>query len=708
MKNRALTPIFLVFTLLAGPAFGQGRAAKAAPAPAIGRTDIGGFVRSKSGSEAGVWVIAETTELPTKFAKIVVTDEHGRYLIPDLPKARYDVWVRGYGLVDSPKVRWNPGRLLNLTAVVAPTPAQAAQYYPALYWFAMLRVPEPNAFPLGPVASRNAWLHLLKTGGCQACHALGTPGMRHLPGMFMTKGDPVEAWRERIRSGGAMTQMAAGIARFDTERALKLFADWTDRIRSGELPDAAPERPQGIERNVVVSTWDWAKPTNYLHDAVSTDRRDPRLNAFGRVWGSAENSTDYVPMLDPRTGMADAILHPVRDPATPSTRNDPHGPSVWWGDKPIWDSRTINHNPMMDERGRVWFTARIRAPKNPAFCRKGSSHPSAKAFPLEGDSNRQLSFFDPKLGKFTLINTCFQTHHLNFARDPDQTLWVSSGGGNQGVLGWLNRRVYDLTKDEQRAQGWTPFVLDTNANGKRDEYVEPNEPVDNWKDKRIAVGLYSVAVSPSDGAVWGTVLGFPGSVVRVVPGSDPTNTALAEIYDVPAPGFGPRGGDVDTQGVFWASLASGHLARFDRSKCKVLNGPTATGKHCPEGWTLFPFPGPQLAGVKEPGSAEASYYTWVDWYDTLGLGKDVPIATGNLSDSLLALVDGKFVTLRVPYPSGIFPKNLDGRIDDEGAGWKGRGLWTTSGTRTPFHNEGGRDARPQVVKIQLRPDPLAK
>src|SRR5258708_1993127 len=95
----------------------------------------------------------------------------------------------------------------------------------------MGRGPEANAFPLGPVQSRNMWLHLLKTGGCQACHALGTPGMRHLPGMFMAKGDPVEAWRERLRSGGAMTQMAAGIARFDSERALNLFPQWTDRRR---------------------------------------------------------------------------------------------------------------------------------------------------------------------------------------------------------------------------------------------------------------------------------------------------------------------------------------------------------------------------------------------------------------------------------------------------------------------------------------------
>ena len=102
-------------------------------AVAIDGDDIGGAVRSPSGPEAGVWVIAETAELPTKYAKMVVTDEQGRYVIPDLPTANYSVWVRGYGLVDSPKVRAKPGQQLDLTAVPAPDARAAAHYYPAIY-----------------------------------------------------------------------------------------------------------------------------------------------------------------------------------------------------------------------------------------------------------------------------------------------------------------------------------------------------------------------------------------------------------------------------------------------------------------------------------------------------------------------------------------------------------------------------------------------
>src|SRR5207244_13063841 len=119
----------------------------AAGTVAIDADVIGGLVSSANGPEAGVWVIAETRDLPTKFVKIVVTDDRGRYVLPDLPKATYNVWVRGYGLVDSRKVQAMPGKNLNLTAVVAPDQRAAAQYYPAGFWFSMIRVPEKSEFP---------------------------------------------------------------------------------------------------------------------------------------------------------------------------------------------------------------------------------------------------------------------------------------------------------------------------------------------------------------------------------------------------------------------------------------------------------------------------------------------------------------------------------------------------------------------------------
>src|SRR6266446_10577498 len=236
----------------------------------VGNTDLGGVVTSTQGPEAGVWVIAETTDLPTKFAKIVVTDEQGRYVMPDLPKANYSVWVRGYGLVDSPKVQTAPGKILNLTAVPAPHEAAAAQYYPAIYWYAMLKIPPKSEFPgTGPqgnglppgLKSQADWLANVKTLGCMSCHALGTIGTRTIPKELGEFKDSTEAWARRITSGQAMTAMVNVVGRLGTGRALKLWGDWTDRIAAGELPFAKPERPQGMERNVVLTLWDWSRPT---------------------------------------------------------------------------------------------------------------------------------------------------------------------------------------------------------------------------------------------------------------------------------------------------------------------------------------------------------------------------------------------------------------------------------------------------------------
>jgi hypothetical protein len=675
-------------------------------APVTEGDDITGVVMGAKGPEAGVWVIAETTDLPTKYTKIVVTDDQGRYAIPDLPGARYTVWVRGYGIVDSARALARPGERLDIRAGREASAKEAAEIYPSMYWFSMLKVPAANEFPLGPVASQQQWLNTIKSGACQSCHALGTPGMRHVPELFSKGRSSHEAWRMRLRAGSAQALMARDIGRLDGERAIANFADWTDRIARGELPFDRPARPQGLERNLVITMWDYSAPQFYLHDLVSTDRRNPRVNPNGAVYASPEDSTDVVAVLDPRENRAIDLPHPVRDPKTPSVKGLPYGVSAYWGDKPYWEGRTLNHNPMMDERARTWFTSRISPDPNPDWCKPGSSHPSAKAFPLNGGANRHLGRFDPYTNEWALIRTCFPTHHLNF--DRNGVLWTSAGVVGPGVIGWLDSKIYDQTKDEKRAQGWTPLILDTNGDGKRGDYVAHDRPLDPKKDKQVMLNPYAIAPNLSDGSVWGTVIGYPGHVIRIVPGPDPVNTALTEVYEPPLPGYGPRGGDVASNGVYWVVLSSGHLGEFDRRKCKVLNGPSATGKHCPEGWTLHLLPGPQLRDVKDAGSAETSYYVWVDRFDVLGLGRDVPIAMGNGSDSIMPFVDGRFVTLRLPYPSGLFPKNVDGRIDDPAAGWKGRALWTTSGTRVNFHLEGGKQNRPKAIKLQLRPDPLAR
>jgi hypothetical protein len=380
--------------------------------------------------------------------------------------------------------------------------------------------------------------------------------------------------------------------------------------------------------------------------------------------------------------------------------------SPYFGDEAIWTSRSDVHNPMFDGQGRLWVTARVRGPATPAYCRAGSTHPSARLFPID-TSVRQVAMYDPKTRKISYIDTCFDTHHLMFAEDANNTLWFNGYGSS--ALGWINTKMFDTTHDEVKSQGWTGLILDTNGNGKRDAFVRPDQPIDPTKDKQIGDAPYTANPAP-DGSIWGSVLGVPGAIIRVVPGADPTQDALAERYELPiAQAYGPRGMDVDRNGVAWVALGSGHLGSFDRRKCKApLNGPKALGQHCPEGWTFYPQAVPQFKNVKDSGSAEGSYFAWVDQFDTFGLGRNTPIATGNQSDGFLALKDGKWVTLRVPYPMGTYNKWLDGRIDDANAGWKGRGLWSTVSTRTPFHMETGKGTPPIVMHFQLRPDPLAK
>jgi hypothetical protein len=685
----------------------------------VGPAELGGVVGGPEGPEAGVWVIAETDDLPTPYAKIVVTDDQGRYLLPDLPDATYRVWVRGYGLVDSPAVEARPGAALDLTAVIAPDARAAAQYYPAGYWFSLLPVPGSHEFPgTGPegngispnIRNQAQWLRLVKSNGCQACHQLGNLATRELPPGLGSFASTAEAWERRVQSGQAGGQMSNGLGQLGRERALRMFAEWTDGIRAGEVPPAPP-RPEGVERNVVITMWDWADPTDYLHDLVSTDRRNPSVNAYGPVYGALELSADYVPVLDPRTHTASRIPLEPRDPDTPRPSPDLAAPSPHWGDEVLWTSQVNVHNPMIDEEGRVWLTARVRPSANPDVCREGSSHPSAAAFP-NNSAGRHLAVYDPGSEQVTHVSTCFGTHHLMFAEDGSNTLWTSGGGQ---VAGWLDTRCFDETGDEERCQGWTVLVLDTNGNGVRDEHVNPGEPPDPAKDTRVTTGFYAVAPAP-DGSVWGTSIGYPGAVLRLTPGSDPSRTALVEVFQppldesgAPVEGFSPRGGDVDRDGVFWSALASGHMASFDRRLCTgPLNGPEATGQHCPEGWTFHPEPLPQIRGVETPGSAEGSYYTWVDQFNASGLGENVPINTGNQSEALLALVDGEWVVLRVPYPLGFYTKWMDGRIDDPDGGWRGRGLWATVSTRAPFHMEGGAGNTSKVLHFQIRPDPLAR
>ncbi len=686
--------------------------------------DIGGVVRSPSGLEAGVWVIAETDDFDTRFRKIVVTDDAGRYVLPDLPDADYDVWVRGYGLRDSEPVAARPGDPLDLDAILAADAREAAQVYPANYWYSLVEVPAEDEFPgtgdagngISPAMRHQAaWIDGLKQG-CQLCHQLGNQATREVlnPGDF----DSTEAaWAHRVRVGQRGALMDGYLRRFGAERAVAMYADWTDRIMAGEVPPAPP-RPRGRERNVVLTLWEWGGPTGYIHDEIATDKRDPTVNAGGPVYG-VEFANDKLVWVDPRTNEAREVVLPVRDtPGEGDFRSyidrENLEPSIYWGDELIWNNPGNPHNPMMDAQGRVWMTHQIRGPGNPAWCREGSDNPYAQHYPLNRAA-RHVAWYDPASEHVELIDTCFNTHHLQFGYEDGERLYLSSVGP---VIGWLDVDVYEETGDAQAAQGWCPIVVDTNGDGRITEWVGRAGDLDPALDKEMGGGWYGIVPDPTaDSVVWAASGGVPGQIVRLELGDDPPETCVAEYYqppfdnpDAPIQGFSPRGIDIGTDGIVWTALSgSGHMASFDRSRCDVLNGPTATGQHCPQGWTLHATPGPQMKGVTTHGSADFHYYNWVDQHDTLGLGPNVPIATGSTSDSLLAFLpdEEEFVILRVPYPMGFYSRGMDGRIDDPDAGWKGRAVWADYGTNAVWHSEGGKGTQGNLVKFQIRPDPLA-
>ena len=298
MKMQMIPVWFAAAFVVMLPAIGASNAVE------IDTDDIGGVVRSAAGPEAGVWVIAEASGLPTPYVKIVVTDDAGCYVLPDLPAGDYSVWVRGYGLVDSNPVTAVPAAELNLNAIVAPDAAAAAEIYPANYWFALFEPPRADAFPgTGPngngippgFKTQVDWVIQVKES-CLPCHQLGTKVTCEMPNI----GNSVEAWDQRVqkerpadnvvmgkKSHEMTILMSNAMTRYGRQRALQMFVNWTDRIAAGALPSEAPPRPKGVERNVVIMLWDWADG-HFIHDAISTDRRNPTFNAGGLIYGLDE------------------------------------------------------------------------------------------------------------------------------------------------------------------------------------------------------------------------------------------------------------------------------------------------------------------------------------------------------------------------------------------------------------------------------------
>ncbi len=629
---------------------------------AIDNNDIGGVVTSTDGPEAGVWVIAETRSLPAPFRKIVVTDDQGQFLVPDLPVAPYELWVRGYGLKDSVPMKISRGERVTIQVANAQDPQEAARIYPPSYWTSLIQPPSKEEIPAS-FTSQDHWIATWKNT-CNHCHEIGA-----IPTRGLTSTSDYEAVF-KLSSGMDREARALGL-----EPLSKSLADWGTRIRAGEVPPAPP-RPVGLERNFVVTQWDWGYPDSFFHDLISTDKRNPTLYPYGSVYG-VDSARDTVWELDPVKNTVTPHLIQVRDRQGYNAKFD------YYHDNATADNwRAAPHNPMLDAEGRVWMTVQIRpegADDYPTWARNvtntetNSEAEIDQAHQVLRDSrhHRQLGYFDTRVQEFVMVDTAYGTHHLQF--DGQGRLWTN-GPGDTAALGMLDTSKLnpsDPQGTEARAQkAWVRIDPTTGKN-------------------RPGSG-YAVAVNPIDGTVWQSNTASDGPLNKLYK-FDPTTGTFTD-YPLTPPGRYPHGIDFSADGKVWFSTGSGHLGRF---------APVT------EKFTYWTLPGPRFKGTgDETGSTEFPYFLWVDQFDVLGLGKDTVIVTGTTSDSLL-LFDPKketFSVVRVPYPLPFYTRGLDGRIDDPEAGWKGRGLWATYSSYMPRYTE---TRSGYVTHIQVRPDPLA-
>jgi hypothetical protein len=253
---------------------------------------ITGVVQGEKGPEAGVWVIAETKDLPTNFIKIVVTDDSGKFVLPELPAVNYSVWVRGFGLVDSSPMQFKPSaNSITLKVASAKTPQEAAKVYPGDYWLSLMAPPPKNLFPgTGPsgngigarMTDQDHWINELKSG-CNFCHQLGNALTRDTKHVFAAKPElktDTEAWEWRLGVGVRGTNMYGLLGQMGKDPTLKSLSDWTDSIEKGAVPPA-PARPKGVERNIVATLWDVGDDHSFMHDQVSTDKNNPTVNGGG-------------------------------------------------------------------------------------------------------------------------------------------------------------------------------------------------------------------------------------------------------------------------------------------------------------------------------------------------------------------------------------------------------------------------------------------
>ena len=426
--------------------------------------------------------------------------------------------------------------------------------------------------------SQGQWLDIVKTDGCYSCHQLGNKATRTIPKALGQFENSTEAWEARIQSGQASENMVSNIGRLDTQRALKLFADWTDRIAAGELPAEQPSRPQGVERNVVVTHVGLGRRQDLSarrdrHRQARPDRQRqwPDLRRDRRrARRTCRCSTRSRTRRRRSTSRCATRTRRVSDRHAGCRARRRTGATSGSGTaRPACTTRcSTRRGASGSPRASAAETIRLSAGRARTIRRPSCSR-SRRA-------TRQLAMYDPKTQKVhadrhllhdasPAIRVRCQQHAVDQRRRRRRTRW-SAGS---------TRRSFWRPATPPQSQGWTALVLDTNGNGKRDDYVEPNQPVDPGEGQAHRRRPLRHLGHPTDGTIWGTLVRLSRRVVHLIPGANPPATALAEYYEVPSTSRRRRCTAIrraawisTRKGVVWMPLASGHLASFDRRKCE--------------------------------------------------------------------------------------------------------------------------------------------
>ena len=413
----------------------------------------------------------------------------------------------------------------------------------------------------------------------------------------------------------------------------KYFGDWTDRIAKGELPHSKPTRPQGVERNVVVTTWDWGDPKNYLHDLIASrpaqsdgQRLRPALR-LARILHRRNpdpRSQDATRSPPSRRRCAMPNMPKCSDPGTPRCA-EPLAPSAYWGDEKIWDTKANNHNSMFDKKGRVWFAATVaRSEETRPSARRAPTIRRPRLFPLER-AHRQLTMLDPKTRSTPSSTPASGPTICSSATTPTTPCGPAAAAR---CVGWINTKMFDETGDAAKSQGWTRAHPrhQRQRQARRLRRARTSRSI-RPRTSASRAGFYAVMPSPVDGSIWGTSLRQPrldrAARARPQPARDRAGGNLQRARaGLRHPRRRHRQATASCGSRSPAATSAASTGASARARSTGRRRPAIIARRAGRS-TSTRVPASRASGEN---SAESSYYTWVDQHNTFGLGKDVPMS----------------------------------------------------------------------------------